>query len=1005
MENGDKYYFGASRYALTGLWTVGGYKYYFAESGEDMGVMQTGWVTTESGDTYYFDPETGRVTTGWVTIDGHKYYISTTTYKILTGPWQIGSYYYYLNDHEANGVPTGAMISNGFAISADGDLYYLNEDGRAHYGWKTMENGDKYYFGASRYALTGLWTVGGYKYYFAESGEDMGVMQTGWVTTESGDTYYFDPETGRVTTGWVTIDGYKYYISTSTYNILTGPWKIGSYYYYLNDNEANGVPTGAMISNGFAVSADGDLYYLKENGRAQYGWFTDETGDKYYFGSSRYALTGLWTVGGYKYYFAESGEDMGVMQTGWVTTESGDTYYFNPNTGRAVTGWQTIDGSKYYFSYSSYKMLTGLWKIGGTYYYYLSEDPATLGVMQSGGLITAPNGSIYYLDASGRAQYGWQTIDGNEYYFGYSSRAALTGVWTLSGYKYFFEDNGILQVGSGLYKSNAGDTYYPSETGRLKTGWQTIDGNRYYFSTSSGKMLTGLWEIGDDFYYLDETTGIMQHSGWYTTAEGIRCCLNADGTAKTGWLDDESGNKYYLSSTRGGLATGLWKVGSYYYFFDETTGEMLSDGLVTAQDGTLYCLDEAGHALDGWQTIDGNKYYFGATSRAALTGVWSISGYKYFFEDNGVLQVGSGLYKSNAGDTYYLSETGRLKTGWQTSGTDKFYFSTSSCKMLTGLWKISGYYYYLNDNPEADAPMGAMMKNGWATDAEGNRYYLNANGTAKSEWFTDTDGKTYYFGYTSRKALTGVWSIDGYKYYFDEETGAMNTDTWYTDDTGTYYFQSNGCAKAKWHITEDGTYYFCTKTFRMFTGWQNIKGDFYYFYPDGDNKGTMATNTTIGDYTIGSTGKVPLNTKNGMRLVAQSYSSPTKYLILTDTENCKVGVFTGSKGNWELLYYWDCNCGSEGHETPTGTFSVHEYCSSFGSEYYTCYYGTAFYTIPDGNSYIQWLFHSILYYPNTYISKNGPLGRQVSNGCVRLSLTNSRWIYNNIPIGTTVVNY
>ncbi|WP_334296422.1 L,D-transpeptidase [Mediterraneibacter catenae] len=71
--------------------------------------------------------------------------------------------------------------------------------------------------------------------------------------------------------------------------------------------------------------------------------------------------------------------------------------------------------------------------------------------------------------------------------------------------------------------------------------------------------------------------------------------------------------------------------------------------------------------------------------------------------------------------------------------------------------------------------------------------------------------------------------------------------------------------------------------------------------------------------------------------------------------------------------------------------------SVFGSGY-TCWYYTQFY----GN----YLFHSVLYNPGSMSSiQDGRLGINASHGCVRLSLSNAKWIYDNIPSSTKVVVY
>lgn len=130
---------------------------------------------------------------------------------------------------------------------------------------------------------------------------------------------------------------------------------------------------------------------------------------------------------------------------------------------------------------------------------------------------------------------------------------------------------------------------------------------------------------------------------------------------------------------------------------------------------------------------------------------------------------------------------------------------------------------------------------------------------------------------------------------------------------------------------------------------------------------------------------------------AQSYSSNTKWLILVDTKANKVGIYNGSKNNWTEKKYWSCTTGAASTPTVKGSFTVKSKGLSFGSGY-TCWYYTQFY----GN----YLFHSILYNPGSKTSiQDGRLGINASHGCVRLSLTNAKWIYDNIPKGTKVVVY
>lgn len=139
---------------------------------------------------------------------------------------------------------------------------------------------------------------------------------------------------------------------------------------------------------------------------------------------------------------------------------------------------------------------------------------------------------------------------------------------------------------------------------------------------------------------------------------------------------------------------------------------------------------------------------------------------------------------------------------------------------------------------------------------------------------------------------------------------------------------------------------------------------------------------------------MPANATMQQRI--QNYSSPTGYLLAIDTSGCRVGVYTGSRGHWEQVAYWPCSPGAYSTPTVTGVFSVGSkgyYFDSYGSR---CFYYTQFYG--------DYLFHSTLYYPSGGVMDDR-LGMNLSHGCVRLATSNAKWIYDNIPTGTTVVSY
>lgn len=130
---------------------------------------------------------------------------------------------------------------------------------------------------------------------------------------------------------------------------------------------------------------------------------------------------------------------------------------------------------------------------------------------------------------------------------------------------------------------------------------------------------------------------------------------------------------------------------------------------------------------------------------------------------------------------------------------------------------------------------------------------------------------------------------------------------------------------------------------------------------------------------------------------ANLYGSATPFLLLVNRSTHKVGVFQGWQGNWNNIAYWDCSDGAPSTPTVEGVFRVGSKGHYFDSGSSRCYWYTQFY----GN----YLFHSVLYSKYNGALVDGRLGMALSHGCVRLDINNAKWIYANIPSGTTVVVY
>lgn len=125
-----------------------------------------------------------------------------------------------------------------------------------------------------------------------------------------------------------------------------------------------------------------------------------------------------------------------------------------------------------------------------------------------------------------------------------------------------------------------------------------------------------------------------------------------------------------------------------------------------------------------------------------------------------------------------------------------------------------------------------------------------------------------------------------------------------------------------------------------------------------------------------------------------NFSSDTNFFIWVDLKNFKTNIFKGSVNNWKLIHSYSCSIGKPSTPTPKGTYKIGLRGLYFGvSKGYKCWYYTQF----KGN----YLFHSVPYNLDGTV-KDGRLGMALSDGCVRLTKENAKWIFDNIPKNTKV---
>ncbi len=340
-----------------------------------------------------------------------------------------------------------------------------------------------------------------------------------------------------------------------------------------------------------------------------------------------------------------------------------------------------------------------------------------------------------------------------------------------------------------------------------------------------------------------------------------------------------------------------------------------------------------------------------------------------------LISLGIGITTANASPvtngwsledgTWYYYSSGQRTTGWLNLN-NTWYYLTQEGKMVTGWLNDNGTWYYLSES--------GAMQTGWISYKD-NWYYLSSSGAMQTGWVYD-NGLWYYMA-GNGDMITG-WFNDNGTWYYLTDSGAMLTG-WLSYKDDWYYLSPSGAMDVEWGYIS-GKWYFFSPSGAMLTGWQQANQKWYYFYDSGE----MAYNTTIDGYVLEISGAW---TPSGER-------TETVAIWVNKQMNC-VTIYADNSAIKSMV------C-STGPVTPIGTYSIgqkyrwHALIHNSYGQYCSRIVG-------------QILFHSVPYNSTNIYDLQGAeynkLGTSASAGCIRLSVEDAKWIYDNCPSGTTVTIY
>lgn len=925
-QDGDKTYYGndCKRVDSKTAW-IGDKLYAFDYDGKMLCNIFTDLYDYEADEwNYYYIGEDGVVATNkWVLIDDgygteYWYYFGADGKAYRDGAYKINNKYYYFYSDGAMAADTeivadywddtleewvfvgayrasagGALLTNTWYESEDGDYFYYGADGKGVVGIQTI-GGKKYCFNEYGYWLKDTAATvkvnGVYKHFVVMSDGTPYEAQNNTWTKINGHWYYVQ-NGGFCESGFYTIGGKKYAFDWNAQmradeffytDYYEGEEYIGWFGFYAK-------PNGILAQNEVIVTEHG-VYLFNEYGYApdMYGLY-NFNGDYYYLNGTYNSVTynQLCETEEGVYAFGADGKGTKI-NNGWYhntfSEYSSDWYWlYVRDDALLCDGVYQIGEKKYAFDSDGWLLTDSI------YYDDVREGYVLLTPMNEkgqGGHVCEEvsvwkkvNGAHVYLNAEGLLHTGWLA---NKYYMTpYMTYCDFTAD---EDYVYMFNINGQKQAvtTTGFFDYD-GMRYY-LESGKIQRNvWKKVNNGWYYFN-NIGIMLTNTpAEIKGVQYFFDHN-GRMCDSGWFRDVYGDWYWAAKSGALfigkdSAGYLFDTYGrlvinevycmeDTWYVTNTSGKIVgsfntvgwnevNGKWYLVLSYYDEDEGTWYDIASGGFYAADGRFFAFDSQTNQMLHDRFYDDNRYYLGGNG-AAKQGWFQLDGCWYYGdpEDYGYLYH-DGIYQIN----------------------DKEYAFDSFGKLIQNKTFYSWGYDAIITTDINGVVIKQTNANGWQYDNEGDAYYYK-DGTIYTGWIGN-----YYIEYSRMVIDEIIYDDNKEAYYYINKKGVKLTSGWYErwDDEWICARADGRLYQDEWFKSNNKWYYF-DDIWMAYAGVYTIDGVEQVFDANGVWLGRLSDIT--GDYSNKPDGWLKQNNKWYFVMAGELVTDEALYI----------------NGNW---YYFD----------------------------------------------------------------------------------------------------
>ena len=281
----------------------------------------------------------------------------------------------------------------------------------------------------------------------------------------------------------------------------------------------------------------------------------------------------------------------------------------------------------------------------------------------------------------------------------------------------------------------------------------------------------------------------------------------------------------------------------------------------------------------GWNHVqDGGYYEYYNYGNKYTDGEYWIEGNYFRFDAEGKM-LNAQWYRNPENLEYYYYEAGGYRATEEILWVDGAYYYFNESGVMADNGEFSVYDYVADRWTYVRAKAGgALYRNEWYQDAEGEWYYYGDNGCA-ARGVTYVGSVPYYFGYRGRMYYDSNFSVSEggpeseSKTYRARENGILYCNEWYETEWGDWYYYHADCSQAKGYTLVGSTYYFFTESGWMVTDqtrYDEATGLSYYCDKNGITVALNANGWTLvgKDYFYCVDG---VAAKNEIRLIGNAY--------------------------------------------------------------------------------------------------------------------------------------